>query len=280
MIMIIVKRYNPRDRRLVTDDLQNNTGCQNPASGSSKDFRSRACRIWFALLIPALIFALIGCATAPIGVTKAGVEDAYLDINGSVLNGRGISSDTKIVLHRYDLLEQFMKDPAAAIGALFKRMENDDRLDLRFALAEMCFSYGERLEKQARQFAPGDADLVQPWNRPVAQDKNKPIYTAADYYLMTAVFAYDYVLGPLREDSPDAYDRRYRVACDLYNFALGKGLATGKEGQLEFRSGVRELPLGRIRISLKRVSLQMPLEDFEAFLPVGGISQSTEGSEK
>jgi pimeloyl-ACP methyl ester carboxylesterase len=84
---------------------------------------------------------------------------------------------------------------------------------------------------------------------------------------MTAVFAYEYVLGPLREDSPDAYDRRYRVACDLYNFALGKGLATGKEGQLEFRSGVRELPLGKITISLKQVSLQIPLEDFEAFLP-------------
>jgi len=147
--MIIVKRYNAHDRRPVTDDPQNNTGCQDTASGSSKDFRSKTCRIWFAF-IP-LIFALIGCATAPIGVTRAGVEDAYLDINGSVLNGRGISSDTKIVLHRYDLLEQFMKDPAAAIGALFKRMENDDRLDLRFALAEMCFSYGERLEKQARE---------------------------------------------------------------------------------------------------------------------------------
>ena len=69
------------------------------------------------------------------------------------------------------------------------------------------------------------------------------------------------------EDLPGPYDRRFLIVSDLYNRALGQSLATGKDGRLEFKDGVRHLPVGNIIISFNKESLGLPMEEFQTFLP-------------
>lgn len=196
-----------------------------------------------------LLLALAGCAT-PVGVNKVSLEDAYREISSNTLAGYTFSPDTKIVLHRFDLLGRYEEYPAEVIAILHDKVFKDPRRDLRFALAELSFHYGEQLAKQNAQ---GESD---------SNGDN-----TADHFLMSAIYAYYYLFGPRGEEPPGAYDRRFRVACDLYNRALGKGLATGDSGRLEFKEGVRQLPFGQLAISLNTEKLQWPLADFDSFLP-------------
>jgi pimeloyl-ACP methyl ester carboxylesterase len=191
-------------------------------------------------------FMLFGCAT-PVGVTKVGTDRAYQQINANATTGPMLSPETKIVLNRFDLLGQFDKDPAAVIALLHERTIQDPRRDLRFALAELSFLRGKQLEQKMTI-------------------NGKPT-GAADYYLLAAVFAYDYLLGPGSEEHSDPYDPRTQMVADLYNLALGKGFATGKDGRLEFKNGVRVMPIGRLEISLNLDKLSSRLEDFDNFLP-------------
>ena len=216
-------------------------------------------RTWAPKLL-LIATVLAGCA-APIGVTKIGTQEAYLGINANALSGKEISVDTEIVLNRFDLTEQFRKDPAAVIAQLHKKAFSDERRDLYYALSELSFYYGEKLEKRSHQ----QDTTGQPW-MDIGEQMNLTGYPP-DYYLMSALYAYHYLLGPAREDPPNAYDRRFRVACDLYNGALGKGFATDEKGGLEFREGVRRLPIASLTITIKKESLEWPLTEFKAFLP-------------
>jgi len=208
-----------------------------------------ACIPWLLPLILALIFSLVSCST-PIGVSKVGMRKAYQEIHANILNGKEISDDTKIVLSRFSLLEQFKKDPAATIAFLDEKANLDTRRDLLFALAELSFSHGENLsEEYLWYYDLGRKEL------------------ASDYFQMSAIYAYYYLFGTAGDDPPGPYDYRFRVACDLYNRALGKCLLTRKDERIEFQDRVRQLPVGRLAISLKRDSLPWPLEDFTAFLP-------------
>ncbi len=206
-----------------------------------------------------LTAALAGCGV-PIGVSKVDMVTTYKDINANVLTGHGLSMDTTIVLNRFNLVEQFGQDPAEAIARLHKISVTDQRRDLRFALSEMSFFYGERLEAPKPDKPEG-----QPW---LDLLHGKPPHGyAPDYYLMSAMYAYYYLLGPAQEDPPDAFDRRFRVACDLYNRSLVKAFATGRKGRLDFEDEVRELPVGKIAITIRKKTVEWSLDEFKEFLP-------------
>jgi pimeloyl-ACP methyl ester carboxylesterase len=237
-------------RHRVPDDMLPDT-CNPVCAGqnatrSLKEHGGKPCP-WLMPLILALIYCLVGCAT-PIGVKKVGTRKAYQEINANVLNGEGLSDETKIVLHRFDLLELFKKDLSATIASIHKKAIQDTRRGLRFALSELCYSHGEKLLETDRQDNTGRKGR------------------ASDYFLMSAIYAYQYLFGPA-VGATRPYDHRFRVACDLYNRALGKGLATGEDGRIEFLNGVRRLPVGRLAISLKNDLLPWPLKNFHAFLP-------------
>mgnify|MGYP001251337603 CR=1 FL=1 len=202
-------------------------------------------RLSRVLLVLILIPSLFACAT-PIGVNRVELRKAYRNINTNALSAASISSDTKIVLKRYVLLDGFEKDTAAVISLLHEKARDDTRPDILFALAELSFFHGERLDKTT---SPGDRGLAQ------------------DYFLMSAIYAYHYLFGRVGEDAPGPYDRRLRLASDLYNYALGLSFATGKDNQLEFKDGVRRLPVGEISISFNTKSLGVPVEEFQFFLP-------------
>jgi len=206
-------------------------------------------RLMLWILVPALFLA--GCAT-PVGVRKVGITEAYQEINATALTGMTLSPESRIVLHRFNLLDRYGQDPATAITLLNDKALHDPRRDLRFALAEMCFLYGKQLEQR-----------VTINGRPTG---------AADYYLLAAVYAYFYLLGPASDEPVDPYDHRFQIAADLYNLALGKGLATGRDGRLEFQSALRHLPVGDVAISLDSNTLPWPLEEFTDFLPADAYS--------
>ncbi|NTU59966.1 MAG: alpha/beta fold hydrolase, partial [Deltaproteobacteria bacterium] len=197
-----------------------------------------------ALSLLGLALLAAGCSTTA-GVNRVGLRGAYRDISVSSLNEREASEDSKVVLHRYDLVERFDKDPEGALAFLReKALREDDRRDLRFAIAELSFLYADHL-----------LESVDP-----EEHRRAP-----DYFLQAALAAYSYLLGPSRESPPRSFDRRFRLACDLYNRALGKGLVTGSGGQVNVHGGAFQLPAGSLSVSLDTRALPWPLESFESF---------------
>lgn len=199
----------------------------------------------FSLLLLALAL-LAGCAT-PIGIRQVSPNDSYRQSISNPLTEGVTSNATNIVLRRFDLSSTYKNDPAEVITFLHDRALHDDRRDTLYALAELSYLYGERLAKSADET---DLEL------------------APDYFLLAAVYAYQFLLDERTEPPPNAFDIRARTACDLYNFSLWRGMSTGKAGALSFASGVRTLPVGSLAITVDLSRFPWALEEFERFEPV------------
>lgn len=214
--------------------------------GAIDRMNSPPSRVWRYGFVPImLVFLLFGCAPH-VGVEPAGLRGAYRQINSSALLEAALGYNTKVVLHRYDLLEQAKKDPKATLFALHEKAAGeDDRRDLRFALAELNFLYADILEKSDDPFGK---------------------LLAPDYFLTSAIYAYLFLLGDSPEPPPTPYDNRFREACDFYNRALGKGLSTGKNGTVSLKTGVRKLPTGQLSLSVNTDALNWDITEFEKVL--------------
>lgn len=189
------------------------------------------------------VILLAGCAT-PIGIRQVSPREAYRASMINPLTEGRASNATDIVLQRFNLTREFERDPAGVIVALHQRALHDDRRDLLYALAELCYLYGEKLDKRMK---PADRKL------------------APDYFLSTATYAYLFLLDVRREPPPNPFDTRARTATDLYNFALWRGLATGDAGTLELADGVRNLAAGSLAITLDTGKFPWPLESLSRF---------------
>jgi pimeloyl-ACP methyl ester carboxylesterase len=197
------------------------------------------------VLIAAAAIFLAGCAT-PVGVRQVTPRAAYQDTFANPLSDAAISDETKVVLDRFYLQEKFKDSPSEVIADLHKKALSDNRRDILYALAEIAYQHGDKLQhsffSSTRKQAP-------------------------DYFLLAAVYAYLYILGDMREPPPSSFDDRFRTACDLYNFSLWRALSTGNGRKLDVQEGPRPLPIGGIVIALKRPQFPWNLEDFEAFVP-------------
>jgi len=203
-------------------------------------------RFALRIMVPLLLLCLeAGCST-PIGVKKVTPRESYQDAYATPLSLGIPSEETKAVLNRYDLLRKFSDDPAAAIGALHARTARDERRDILYALAETSYLYGDHLSES---WAPEERGL------------------APDYFLLSALCAYLFVLADRAEPPPTAFDPRFRSACDLYNFALWRGFATGEDGALDLAGGTRTLPVGRLTITLDETKFPWKLDDFAKIEP-------------
>lgn len=148
--------------------------------------------------ISLLLFTLSGCA-GPMGVTKVSPASSYQLSTSNPLGHGKMSDSVRSVLQRYDLFETFIDDPGKAIQVLDDITRIDDRRDLLFALAELSYFQGGKLQDG--------------WS----QESRR---SGQDLFLQSAVYAYYYLLGDGGEPPPSAYDIRFREACDLYNRAL------------------------------------------------------------
>jgi pimeloyl-ACP methyl ester carboxylesterase len=193
-----------------------------------------------------LLTLLIAGCTTPIGATRTSLHVAYRQAKANALAGQA-SSQSRLVLHRFDLDKQFTSDPAAALNTLHEQACRDDRRDLVFALGELSFLHAYHLERSVKAGEPRKA---------------------RDYYLSAAIYSYLYLFGPGREPPPTKFDDRFRIACDVYNAGLAKGLGYPERTNavVELEPGPRQLPPGRIEIRLDTNAFPIPLDQFETFL--------------
>jgi len=192
------------------------------------------------------VILLAGCAT-PIGIKEVSPHDSYRELMANPLTEGVASNATKIVLRRFNLLGEYENDPAAVIAFLHDKALHDDRRDTLYALAELSYLYGERLEKSVVE---AEQEL------------------APDYFLLASIYAYFFLLDDRIEPAPNAFDIRVRTACDLYNFALWRGMQTGNAGALNLTAAVRKLPVGALAITVDLTKYPWKLEEFERFEPV------------
>ena len=200
----------------------------------------------FRVLVPLLLLGLLaGCAT-PVGVTRISSEESYRHSTSNPLNEGVPSNATRVVLQRYDLTRSYINEPVNTIRSLHKAALSDDRRDILFALAELSYLHGGRLQRSNS------------WDE-VAQ--------GPDYYLLSAVYAYLYLPGDGKEPPPTAWDVQFREACDLYNRALGKGLPADEDGALTIGDRLRHLPMGELTIIPNLKTFNWKMDQFKTFLP-------------
>ncbi len=203
----------------------------------------------YAVSIMAGLLLFCACAT-PIGTRDVGVRQSYERIHISAVNEEGYSTASALVLHRFFLEETFKQDPDQVIATLHDKACEDERRDLLYTLAELCYLSGDKAHK-----------LIDP----ASQER------AGRYYLASAVYAYLYLLGTRGGDPPNPYDRRFRVACDLYNAGLAQVLAL-RERERQFEDGARQLPVGSIFLERRIAKFPDAQDGYDAFIPADELS--------
>ncbi len=194
-----------------------------------------------------LIWTLLisGCAT-PVGVKAVSPREAYQDAYANPLNSGVLSDQAKYVLNRYDLLNKFDDEPAAAIAVLHEKALHDNRGDILYTLAEGSYLYGSQLvdsfQEEEQQLAP-------------------------DYFLLSTLYSFYFLSGEYSRQSLNIFDHRARAAVDMYNFGLWQAFAAGDTEGLDLKAAERKLPFGSISISLDTSKFPWEMEEFEKFLP-------------
>lgn len=205
------------------------------------------CERWLPALTITLLGLLLAGCKAPMGADRATPRQVYEQVEANALGAGRPSADTVSLLHRYDLDALAAAQPVEVVRRLHAKALATGERDLLFALAEVSYVAGEKLRHS-----------VKPWER----------LDARDYYLGSAVYAYLYLFGEGGDSKPDAFDRRFRIACDLYNYGLGWALGDrgSTNAAVRLEGGRRRLPVGEIELSFSQPGFPWPLEQFEQFL--------------
>jgi pimeloyl-ACP methyl ester carboxylesterase len=191
--------------------------------------------LYCALLL--LLWFAAGCVT-PIGVTRASTQDTYYALTANVLSAGEPSSWSNQVLHRSNLKEKYDDDPEAALTEMRKALVVSLTPDRLFALSELSFYYAEHSQKNA-------------------------------YYLASAVYAYAFLFPEEKTMPLDRLDPRRRLAADLYNLGLVRGLDTPDGEAVILQEGTLKLPFGEIELSVDQASYIWGAFRFKRFIPVG-----------
>lgn len=185
-----------------------------------------------ALVLAAALWMWLGmgCST-PIGVERVSTRQAQAEAEDGALRTGRPGNLTRAVLHQNDLLGLARRDPDEAVRRLHELAVARAEPDLLFALAEMSFLAGEELRRS-----------VKPWE---TRDER-------DFYLGAAVYAGLYLFGDERDPFAGVFDRRFRMAADLYNRCLGLALVEpgSRVGEVRLENGRRRLPVGELELRI------------------------------
>ena len=177
---------------------------------------------------------------AQVGVDRVSVERVDRELNESALTGPRPSSSSLEVLHFFDLQERFDDEPEAALVELHRALCADPQRRFLHAIAELCYLRGKELKSR-------------------------------DHFLAAAVYAYLYLLGEEELPPANAYDRRFRWACDLYNRGLREAFLAPTGRELVLEPGRRTLPTGILHLTLDPA--HMPFEGLNcSYLPADDYS--------
>lgn len=190
------------------------------------------------LLIVLIAAGLNGCAS--VGVQQNDPRETYAQINVSAIGSDDYSRFSNDVLVRYNMVQSFQEDPRQVLIFLHHEAEKDDRNDLLFALAELNYFVGMRYRQDG-------------------------VHKSHPHFFASAMYAYFYLLGKEWVAPPNPFERRFRLACDLYNSALAEALADSS-GNLQITPGEVELPVGRFSFSLNSDKFPQEMNHFEKFV--------------
>jgi len=199
------------------------------------------------VLAVSLVGALLAGCTAPIGADRVTTREAYAQVEANALRSGKPSADTVAILHRFDLDRLAASHPDEAVRQLHQKALASGERNLLFALAELSYVAGQDIQRSVKPWDPRDA---------------------RDYYLGSAVYAWLYLFSESKDAPPSAYDRRFREACDFYNFSLGLAL-TGRRStnaNVRIEAGPRRLPVGEIELRLGAGDLESRLNQLDKVL--------------
>lgn len=149
-----------------------------------------------------------GCAS--IRVRRADGPSISRAWQASAVSGHDLSPRTRQTIRRRDLEALYPDRLAELAGNLHGEAVRQPRRDLLFALAEVNYLRGTRAEKR--------------------RDPE-----ASVFYYLSAGYAYHYLFAN-DAAATEAFDPRFRLACDLYNAGLAKCIAAAQEtGHLDLR---------------------------------------------
>ncbi|MGB3224123.1 MAG: hypothetical protein WBB23_15090 [Desulforhopalus sp.] len=192
--------------------------------------------VFFLLVIISL--GINGCATT-MGVQKTDPRQVYEEITASAISKDNFSKFSRDILIRYDLVEAFKDDPKDVFLFLHRKAEQSGRRDILFALAELNYLSGMRSRESQKQWSDS-------------------------CFFASTLYAYFYLLGDTAPSDP--FDRRFRIACDLYNSALPQALANA-DGNLKIASVPKvHLPVGKFGFILDTSKFPHDINNFEKFV--------------
>lgn len=206
-----------------------------------------------------LVFAALLPACTSIGVREIKRPRLFQQLQSSAPQCAALSPRTVQTLRIYDLDRAYERSPDEAADRLRDQAIREPHPDSIFALCEIHYVRGQALEKK----------------RPKQ---------SLEHYYRACGYAQHYLLASC-DDSPrddgnsctpsltprDAFDPRFRIACELYNDGLGRCLRTAqKTGMLDGRRELR-LPRGQSVESLPIVhsGFAWKPEDFGALFVSG-----------
>ena len=125
------------------------------------------------------------------------------------------SDRTQETLRRFDLEKEYRHDVSSALQHLEKYAQRRAEPELVYALAELSWIEGKRLDR---------------WRKPEAIDR----------FLDAAAYAHDYLFGtePELADGRGRSDPRFRLACEIYNAGVERLIrAALTKGQIQLQNG-------------------------------------------
>ena len=168
--------------------------------------------------VMAIFLFLSGCAT-PVGVRYLDRQETGRQLTASVLSSDTMSQSTMQILNRSGMAEKFNSSPEQVIADIHKGLPTAKESDRFFALAELSFLYA-------------------------STSGNRP------YYLSSAIYAYAFLFPKDITASPDPFDPRFRLAVDLYNQGIVRGLKQEVGINVTLKDGVYRTPFGEVLITV------------------------------
>lgn len=195
-------------------------------------------------LLPILLFlGLAGCQAPGAVQVRAQRNDMFFrEIQENVLTVGQPSARTEQLLRVYNLDKRFRRDPLEVIAALDRQSRQLPDPDTVFALAELSFLTGKKMQRL-----------------------NKKV--AMSLYGATVAYSYFYLFDESVGTMPNEYDPRFRLACDLYNTALAKCLRLAQSQEVRLGDTIPlEFAEGSMDIKITRHGLLWDESAFDHFL--------------
>ena len=179
-----------------------------------------------------LVSALLGWSDITIQPSRG---DRSSGLQRSVAGLDRPSDRTLETLRRYDLDKEYRRDVNAALQHLEKYAQHRAEPELVYALAELSWIEGKRLDR---------------WRKPQAIDR----------FLDAAAYAHDYLFDndPSWPTAAGRSDPRFRLACEIYNAGVDRLIrAAQTKGQIQLQNG-EAIPF---KVHGREQSLRIVLQD-------------------